>query len=130
MGPGREVSMKRCAQRGAGHVKAVIWTLILASLIYVSFKVVPILVNEYQFSDAIQNIARQATVTRRTDDQIRKDVLDEAQKDDLPVQVEDIKVDNTGKRVRISANISVTVDLSVYKWTLNFHPEASNDALV
>jgi hypothetical protein len=31
--------------------------------------------------------------------------------------------------VQISASYSITVDLQVYQWTLNFHPTASNSAI-
>ena len=130
LGPGREASEIRTRERGAGHLKAIVWTLILASLVYVAVKVIPILVNEYQFQDGMQSIARFASVNRQTNEQIRQYVLKEAEKDDLPVRAEDIKVEGSSGNVRIRADFSVTVDLKVYQWTLNFHPAVSNDALV
>jgi hypothetical protein len=116
-------------QKGAGRLKAIIWTLIFAAFVFVSVKTVPILINEYQFQDAIQNIARFATANRRTPDQIRTDVLEEAQKDDVPLRSEDIKVSAVNGNVRVSADYSITVDLLVYQWTLNLHPAVSNSAL-
>lgn len=87
------------------------------------------MVNEYQFQDGIQTLARFATVNRQTPEQIRAAVLKEAQKDDVPVAAEDIKVDAVNGNIKIRADYSVTVDLKVYQWTLNFHPAASNDSL-
>jgi hypothetical protein len=116
-------------ERGVGRVKAIFWTLVLATFVYVSAKVVPALVNEYQFQDGIQTLARFATVNRQTPEQIRAAVLKEAQKDDVPVAAEDIKVDAVNGNIKIRADYSVTVDLKVYQWTLNFHPAASNDSL-
>jgi len=104
--------------------------MILVAFIYVAAMVLPILINEYQFQDSIQNIARFASVNRRNGDQIRKDVLDEAQKEDLPVQAEDIKVESNAGNVKIFVDYSVTVDLKVYQWTLNFHPAATNASLI
>lgn len=92
--------------------------------------VLPILVNEYQFQDALVNIARFASVNRRSSDLIQKDVLAEAQKEDLPVRAEDIKVESTAGNIRINVDYSVTVDLKVYQWTLNFHPSAGNASLL
>jgi len=92
--------------------------------------VLPVLINEYQFQDSIQDIARFASVNRKTNEQIQKAVLDEAQKADLPVQAEDIKVQNNGGNVHINVDYSVTVDLKVYQWTLNFHPTANNSSLI
>jgi cell division protein FtsL len=128
--PGRDAAAKRKGEKGGGHLKAIIWTMILVAFIYVAVMVLPILINEYQFQDSIQNIARFASVNRRDGDQVRKDVLDEAQKEDLPVQAEDIKVQSNAGNVRISVDYSVTVDLKVYQWTLNFHPAASNASLL
>lgn len=122
--------MKRNGQRGAGHLKAIIWTMILVAFIYVAAMVLPVLINEYQFQDSLQNIARFASVNRKSSEQVQKAVLDEAQKEDLPVQADDIKVQSTGGNIRIDVDYSVTVDLKVYQWTLNFHPAATNASLL
>jgi predicted membrane protein len=104
--------------------------MILVAFIYSAAMVLPVLINEYQFQDTIQDIARFASVNRKTNEQIQKAVLDEAQKADLPVQAEDIKVQNNGGNVHINVDYSVTVDLKLYQWTLNFHPAASNSSLI
>ena len=119
----------RNSELGAGRLKAMVWLAILASAVYVGVKVVPVLINGYQFQDAMQTTARLATVTRQTPEGIRKALLEEAQKDEIPVTAEDIAVTSQNGNVRISAEYSVTVDLSVYQWTLHFHPSASNNAL-
>jgi hypothetical protein len=116
-------------EKGAGHFKAIFFTLVLAAVIYIGFKVVPILINEYQFQDGIQNIARFASVNRTGSDVIKRSVMDEAEKDNLPVQEDNIKVQGGGKTINISVDYSVIVDLGVYQWTLNFHPSASNQAM-
>ena len=104
--------------------------MILVAFIYVAAMVLPILINEYQFQDSLQNIARFASVNRKSGEQIRKDVMDEAQKADLPVQAEDVKVESNSGNIKINVDYSVTVDLKVYQWTLNFHPAASNASLI
>lgn len=119
----------RYRERGAGRLKPILWTLVLASFVYVAVKVVPALINEFEFQDGIQTIARYATVTRQTPEQIRAAVLKEAQKDDVPAAAEDIKVEAVSGNVRIHVEYSVIVDLTVYQWTLNFHPAVSNDSL-
>ena len=116
-------------ERGAGRLKAVVWTLVLAACVYVSARVIPIYVNEYEFQDGMQTIARFATVNRQGADQIREAIVKEAEKDDLPVRKEDIKVRAAGGNVNINVDYSVTVDLHVYQWTLNFHPTVTNNAL-
>jgi hypothetical protein len=120
---------QRDGQRGAGNLKAIVWTMILVAFIYVAAMTIPVLINEYQFQDSLQEIARYASVNHKTTEQIQKAVLDEAQKEDLPVQAEDIKVVGSAGNVHINVDYSVIIDLKVYQWTLNFHPAASNAAL-
>jgi hypothetical protein len=127
---GGNTATGRDGERGGANLKAIIWTVILVALIYVMAMVLPVLINEYQFQDGIQEIARFATVNRRTNEQIQKAVLDEAAKEDLPVEAENVKVLNNGGNIHINVDYSVTVDLKLYQWTLNFHPTASNASLL
>jgi len=62
-------------------------------------------------------------------EQIRAAILKEAEKDDVPIDAKDIKVQAVNGNVKIKVDYSVTVDLTVYQWTLNFHPKVSNDSL-
>lgn len=102
----------------------------MVSLVYVAFKVLPVLFAEYEFQDTIQNIARNASANGGTVEKISDTVLKEAEKAQLPIGKDDIKVTGKGGTVTINVDYSVTVDLTVYDWTLNFHPTASNDSLV
>jgi cell division protein FtsL len=121
---------KRMGESGKGHLKAIIWTMILAAFIYSAAMILPVLINEYQFQDTLQDIARFASVNRRNNEQVKQAVLAEAQKEDLPVEAEDIKVEGNAGNIHINVDYSVTVDLKFYQWTLNFHPAASNAALL
>ena len=124
--PGR---LARESERGAGHLKAIVWLIVFAAFIFVMVKVVPVLVDDYQLQDGMQTIARFASATRQPQEQIRAAILKEAQKDDVPLDAKDIKVEAISGNVRIHVEYSVTVDLTVYQWTLNFHPSVSNDSL-
>jgi hypothetical protein len=121
---------KRNREKGAGHMKAIVWTMILVAFIYVTAMTIPVLINEYQFQDSLDQIARFSSVGHKSSTEVQKAVLDEAQKEDLPIQAEDIKVEGAGGNIHINVDYSVTVDLKVYQWTLNFHPAASNSAIL
>jgi YbbR domain-containing protein len=99
-------------------------------MIYVGVKVIPILVNNMQFQDAIESTARFASVNRQSVDDIRTSVLKEAENEDIPITAQDIHVKGDSGRVEIAADYSVTVNLGVYQWTLNFHPYARNNPLL
>ena len=119
----------RDRERGAGRLKAILWTLVFVSFIYVTVKVLPALINDFEFQDGIQTIARFASATRQTQEQMLAAVLKEAKKDDVPVDEKDIKIEAVNGNVKIHVDYSVTIDLTVYQWTLNFHPSAGNDSL-
>jgi hypothetical protein len=122
---------RRNGQRGAGRLKTLVWLVIFGAFIYASIKVVPVLFSEYQFQDAMQNAARFASVNRmQTLEDIRKGLMQEAQRQDIPINPEDIHITSESGVVTISAEYSVTVDLRVYQWTMNFHPTAGNKPLV
>jgi len=120
---------RRAGERGAVSLKAVVWLLFFLVSLYVGIKVVPVLFSGYEFEDSMKTTARFASVNRQSPDDIRKNLLTEAQKDDLPLKPEDIKVTQVNGDVQIDASYSVTVDLQFYQWTLNFHPTATNNAL-
>ena len=84
---------------------------------------------DFTFKDGMQTIARFASATRQTPEQIRTAVLAEAQKDNVPITAKDIKIRAVNGNVQIEATYSVVVNLHLYRWTLNFHPSVSNNAL-
>jgi hypothetical protein len=124
---GRRLARK--PERGAGHFKAILWLLAFGAFVYVMVKVVPVLVDNFQFQDGVQNIARFASATRQTPEQIRAAVLKEAQKDEVPLDEKNVTIEAVSGNVKIHVDYSVTVDLTFYQWTLNFHPSVGNDSL-
>jgi Domain of unknown function (DUF4845) len=125
---GRLASIRR--QRGSSRLKLTIFTAIAVALLYTGVKVIPILINDFQFQDAIESTARFASVNRQTPEDIRAAVLKEAQEEDIPIVAQDIHVKGDNGHVEIAADYSVTVNLILYQWTLNFHPYAKNNPLL
>jgi hypothetical protein len=125
------ISMKRSrSQRGAGKLKAVVFTVILLLAIYVAFKLVPPYVSEYQLQDKMQELARFGIVNRYSDEQVRENVFKVVQDLDLPVKREDIKVTVTQATVRISLDYTVPVDLLFYSTELHFSPSSENKSIM
>jgi hypothetical protein len=119
----------RNRQAGSTNVKSLIWLGILILFVYGCVQVVPLCFADYEFQDTMQTAARFASVNHQTPDQIRQALLKEADKLDVPIKSQDIKVTDHNGRIDILADYSVTVDFHVYQWTLNFHPTASNSSL-
>jgi Domain of unknown function (DUF4845) len=127
--PGAEKREAGSSERGAGRLKSVVWLAILACLIYVGIKTVPVLFDEYEFQDAIESAARFGSVNNQTPDDIRDGLVRQAETDNIPIKPEDIHVTKGSGDVSIDVQYSVTVDLGVRQWTFNFHPTAHNAAL-
>src|SRR5260370_38104026 len=81
----------RKPERGAGHFKAILWLLAFAAFIFVMIKVVPVLVDNFEFQDGVQTIARFASATRQEPEQIRAAALKEAKKDEGPIDAKYVK---------------------------------------
>jgi hypothetical protein len=108
-------------QRGAGKLKAVVYTAFLVAAIYVAVKLVPPFVADYQLKDKMNEQARFAIVNRYTDEHVRDLLFKVIQDLDIPAKREDIKVNATNHGMSISVSYSVPVDFLVYKTDLNFN---------
>jgi hypothetical protein len=117
-------------EQGGSKLKAIFWTLVFLAIIFAAFKLVPPFVAKYQLQDRMTNEARFATVTPRTEEQIRNNVFQTIQDLEIPARREDIKIENTGRLVRISVEYTVTVDFILFQTDLHFHPVAENRALI
>jgi hypothetical protein len=117
-------------QRGAGRLKAIIYTAVLIGGIYAAYKIVPPYVAEYQLKDKMVEQARFAVVNRYEDKQIRDNIMATINDLDIPAKPEDVKVLHTGSGVAITVNYSVPVDFIVYKTELNFSPTSEGRDLM
>ena len=127
--PGRAAARNSFSQRGGGRLKAIVVTVLLVAGAYTCFKVVPIYMNEYQLQDKMQEVARFATVSHRTDDELRDTIWQEIQDLGIPARKEDIKIENTGRYAKISVDYSVPLDLIIYHGELHFSPSSDNKSL-
>jgi hypothetical protein len=124
-----EVARPSGRERGAGKIKAIIVTAILAFAVYAAVKIVPPYAAEYQLADKMQEQARFAVVNRFTDEQIRDNVFKVVQDLEIPVKKEAIKVEASQRIVKISVDYTVPIDLIAYHLDLHFTPSSENKAL-
>lgn len=117
------------SQRGEGRLKAILYTVVFVSFIFVAIKIVPPYVAEYQLVDKMQEQARFAVVNRSNDEQIRNIIYKEIQDLEIPAKREDIKVAASMQVVTISVDYTVPVDLLVYHLDLHFTPSTQNKSL-
>jgi Domain of unknown function (DUF4845) len=112
-------------------VRLFLGLFVIASVVYLGWKIVPVYVAKYQFEEAVDDIARAAVVDMRnySDEKVRSAVLAKAQLLDLPVATEDIDVTRRGDDVQISAKYTVHVDVPIYPFDLNFETSSTRQAL-
>jgi hypothetical protein len=107
------------AERGEGKFGLIVMILLLAAVIFVLVKVVPPRINAYEFKDFMETYAR-TDCWNRTEDQMKKDLLEKAGALDLPVKPENIKIQREGANVKIEAAFDVPVDLKVHTLVLHY----------
>ena len=125
------VRLKKSGERGGAKFNFLLTVLVLGTIGYAGFKVVPAYVDDYQFQDFIQQESRFALAgyPKKSPDDIRNDVIKKARELDLPLKSEDIRISVSPTSVDVSADYSVTFDLSVYQWSHDFHHHADNHTL-
>lgn len=129
-GQHRKLAQSRSGERGAGKLKAIVVTVVIAFLILVAVRTVPPYVAEYQLSDKMDETARFAVVNGYNADQIRDTIYKEVQDLDIPVDKDDIKVEASRAKVTIRLDYIVPVDLLVYHAELHFTPSAENKNII
>jgi hypothetical protein len=127
--PSKRVGVKLRLERGAGTIKAILWTVLLIYGAFVAYKILPAYVAEYQLQDKMQEQAKFAVVNRYPEEQIRDSIFKVVKDLDIPVKREEIKITATQEVVRIACDYTIPVDLLVYQMNLHFTPSSENKNL-
>ncbi len=112
------------SERGEGQFGTMVGLLILALMVYLGFKIVPVMVRGYEFRDFIEEQARFGSV-RSSDEQVTKRVLRKAQELELPVKGGNIKVNRTPQRFTINVKYTVPIETPVYTYQWVFDERQS-----
>jgi hypothetical protein len=111
-------------------LKMALGLAVMAAMVIVGVKVVPIYFNNYEFEDAVKNEALQATYSSRSEEDIRDTVIKRAKDYDIPLTAKQVKVSRTGTNGNgnLSIDVVYTMDINLpgYSTTVEFHPSSSN----
>ncbi len=122
--------MFRQRERGSSRLRMPMTLAFVALCIFLGVKIIPVLVNNYQFVDSMKEEARYAGVNRRDAELIRDDMYKKIKELEIPAKREDVHVEMIGPFMyRISLDYTVVVDLRVYQLALNFHPQAESNSI-
>ena len=113
-------------ERGFITFSGLVLLLVVAAILFVSYKLLPPYIDNYQLQDSIENLARTATYNRLTEADIRNQVLGAAQDLGIPLDQQQVVVQKSGSTVNIAVQYYVPVDLLVHQMELQFAPSAGN----
>lgn len=119
----------RDGQRGGSKFSSIMMLLVLGTMAFAAFKIVPAYFANYQLQDSMVTEARFALVNRKAANDVQDDIWKKVQELGIPAKKDDILVVSEQGSVQISINYSVPVDLIVYQYSLQFHPLADNKTI-
>lgn len=119
--------MIRNTQRGEGRLKTIVSLAIVAAIIFLAFKIIPIYVDNYELEDAMKSEARFAAVNRKSPDDVRDAVYRKIQELRIPARREDIRIEQVGTTgLRITVTYTVIIDFTVYQWKKEMSASGDN----
>jgi len=118
-------SANRC-ERGFLSFSAILGLVIMAAIIFAAIKLLPPYIAAYQFQDAIDNMARNATYSTITGPDLKRDVLKEARELGIELGDKQVVVQKDRSAVSIAVQYEVPVDLLARQVVLKFAPTAGN----
>lgn len=113
--------MRRDTEHGMFRLKTILALLMLCVAGYICARVFPPYFANSQLKDKMYEEARFAEANDRTIEQLRDNIYSEAQRLEIPLRREQIKVEKSSTGTRISADYTVTVDLYYYQTDWGFH---------
>lgn len=108
-------------EKGEGRLGTLFGILVLATFVYLGVKIVPVMINVYEFRDSIDEQARFASLPRHDDQLIKQNILRKARDLALPVGSKDVQVSRTSGRIDIIVKYTVPIETPVYtyNWALD-----------
>ena len=93
---------------------------------YVAWNMVPPYFNNYQFQDALDDIARKNSYTGASDDEIKKTVISKAGTEDIKLREDQVVVTRLPEGLGITVKYRIHVDMVVHPVDLDFTANSLN----
>ncbi len=107
-------------------LKVLIFLLVVAAGIYYGWNMIPPYFRNYQFQDDLDDVARIATYTNRSEDELKQAVIKKAASRDIVLKEDQVKVTRFSGGVAISVHYRVHVDMMVHPTDLDFTANTKN----
>ena len=117
--------MRRSArERGEGQLGCVFGLIVLAAVVFICFKVIPVKIKTAELRQEIVDQARSAG--NREEGRIRYKILQKAEELDLPLADKDLIIKKSSERIKIQAKYIVPVEFPGYTWMWKQDHETEN----
>jgi hypothetical protein len=120
-------------EAGRASWRGVLALFLVAAVVYVGFKVIPVRTAAYQFEDALRDevVLAASRRGRGSDESIRRSLLETAAELRLPVEHSQIVIRHPGRRyIVIEADYTVDVEfIGGYVYTWRFTPTAEGPVI-
>lgn len=114
------------SSEGKGLIGCLFAIVLLAAAIYLGIILVPIYYSNFNFENEVKTTASRAGARYFDNDQIIKEVLTLAKKNEIRITKQDVKVERFAGQLHIRVDYSVPVDFIILERDLNFEIEASS----
>jgi Flp pilus assembly protein TadG len=114
------------SERGSFSVGTILALVFFAALVFFGLKILPPYIANYQLQSAMDNLARTATYSKMSEQEIREEVLTAAEDAGVELDPSQVAVKRGGGGVQISAQYDVVVDLLFRNFDIAFAPAAGN----
>lgn len=114
----------RHRQKGESNFGCLFALVLLLIGILIGYKMIPIKIKAAELKDIVTDESRAAG--QHTDKQIREVILDQAQKLELPVTEESVKINRRANDITVEVEYVVPVNFPGYVYNWNFHHKAEN----
>lgn len=108
------------------RLKTLIGVFIVVAFFYLLWKIMPPYIEEYQFQQEIQSIARNNEYSPLDENGIRDQVKRKINDIGVPVNPDSLVIQKNGTDVIIGTNYTVHIDAVLYPFDLTFHPATKN----
>lgn len=112
-------------------IKGIVGLLAIVAVVIALFQIAPPMLTNYSFEDDLKTVALiDGPNSKKTDDDVRTDVLRKAKEHELTITPEQVTVQRLNSpglaAVYVAADYTVTVNLPGYSFDMHFTPNSGN----
>jgi hypothetical protein len=109
-----------------GKIKALLGIMVVVGAFYLAWNLIPPYFNNYQFQDALDDIARKNSYTASSDDEIKKAVIAKGEAEDIKLKEDQIVITRVRDMLGITVKYRIHVDMVVHPMDLDFTANSLN----